>query len=126
MTESTEKIRERVLTLIESDFESDAAFERAMGLRAKTVSNWRLGRSASFMNILPMLCERLHLNAGEILDIPLSGESSELSEEEMELLNAYRRSNVLPKKMRRALKETLESTINMYIAASESKKRKQT
>ena len=124
MRESTKKIRERVLTLIESDFESDAAFERAMGLGPKTVSNWRLGRSSSFMNILPTLCERLEVNASEILDIPLSGESSELSEDEMELLTAYRRSNILPKKLRRALRENLEATINMYVTAAESKKRK--
>ena len=57
------------------------------------------------------------------MDIPIGSDSSELSEEETELLTLYRRSHVLPKKMRRALKETLESTINMYITAGESKKR---
>ena len=47
MTEATEKIRERVLALIDSEFESDASFERELGLSEKTVSNWRRGRSAS-------------------------------------------------------------------------------
>ena len=37
--ENTEKIREHVLQLIDSEFESDAAFERAMGLSEKTVNN---------------------------------------------------------------------------------------
>lgn len=123
MNSSTERIRERVLSLIDSEFESDAAFEREMELSEKTVSNWRRGRSASFMRILPALSSRFGVNAGELLDIPISGDSSELSEEELELLALYRKSHVLPKKMRRALKETLESTINMYIAAQDVGKR---
>ena len=126
MRESTESIRARVLALIESEYDSDAAFERSMSLRPKTVSNWRLGRSASFMTILPLLCERFGVNVGELLDIPLSGESSELSDEEVELLTLYRKTHVLPKKMRRALKDTLESTINMYITAGEGSRRKTT
>ena len=69
--DNTERIRERVLSLIESEYDSDAAFERAMGLSEKTVNNWRRGRSASFMKILPALSERFGVNVGELLDIPL-------------------------------------------------------
>ena len=36
-TENQENIRERILSLIDAEFESDAAFERAMGLADKTV-----------------------------------------------------------------------------------------
>ena len=124
MTEATEKIRERVLSLIDSEFESDASFERELGLSEKTVSNWRRGRSASFMRHLPELSELFGVNVGELLDIPLSADGDQLSEEEIALLTLYRKSHVLPKKMRRALTETLESTINMYIAAGESRKKK--
>ena len=124
MTEATEKIRERVLALIDSEFESDASFERELGLSEKTVSNWRRGRSASFMRHLPELSELFGVNVGELLDIPLSAEGDRLSEEEIALLTLYRKSHVLPKKMRRALTETLESTINMYIAAGESRKKR--
>ena len=124
MTEAAEKIRERVLALIDSEFESDASFERELGLSEKTVSNWRRGRSASFMRHLPELSELFCVNVGELLDIPLSADGDQLSEEERELLTLYRRSHVLPKKMRRALTETLESTINMYIAAGESRKKR--
>ena len=35
--ENTERIRERVISLIESEYESDAAFERALGLAE---NNW--------------------------------------------------------------------------------------
>ncbi|MBQ8303303.1 MAG: hypothetical protein IJX97_07185 [Clostridia bacterium] len=124
MNPSTEKIREHVLSLVDSEFESDAAFEREMNLSEKTVSNWRRGRSSSFMRMLPALSERFGVNVGELLDIPIGGESFELSDEERELLTLYRRSHSLPKKMRSALRETLESTINMYIAAAESGRKK--
>ena len=113
--ENTEKIRKRVLSLIESQFESDAAFERALSLKEKTVNNWRRGRSASFTKMLPSLSERFGVNVGELLDIPLKKDTSELSEEELHLLHLYRRSRVLPQRMRAALRETLESTINLYI-----------
>ena len=49
---NTENIRARVLSLIESGFESDAAFERALELPQKTVNNWRRGLSSSFMKNL--------------------------------------------------------------------------
>ena len=120
----TEDIRERVLLLISSEFESDAAFEREMGLAEKTVNTWRRGRSASFMTMLPELSERFGVNIGELLNIPLRHDSSELSEDEIALLRLYRRSRTMPEGMRTALRRTLESTIEMYIdSASELKTR---
>ena len=112
---NTEEIRERILTLIESEFESDAAFERALGIPDKTVNNWRRGRSASFMKMLPELSERFRVNVGELLALPLRRDTSELSEDEIHLLHLYRRSRTMPEKMRRALSETLAVTINLYI-----------
>ena len=55
--EDVKNVRERILSLIDSEFESDAAFERALGLPEKTVNNWRRGRSASYMKMLPRLSE---------------------------------------------------------------------
>lgn len=121
MKENTEKIRERVLSLIDSEFESDAAFERELELSEKTVNNWRRGRSSSFMQILPRLCELFGVNIGELLDIPIREDSSELSDEELELLILYRKTHALPKKQRLALKQTLESTINLYLSSHETK-----
>ncbi len=123
MKENTEKIRERVLSLIDSEFESDAAFEREMSLAEKTVNNWRRGRSSSFMRILPELSILFGVNIGELYDIPIREDSSELSEEELELLTLYRRAHILPKKHRLALKTTIEATINMYLASHETKPR---
>ena len=113
--ENTEKIRERILTLIDAEFESDAAFERAVGIPDKTVNNWRRGRSASFMRMLPTLSERFRVNVGELLNMPLRRDTSELSEEELHLLHLYRKSRTMPDKMRNALRETLEMTIELYI-----------
>jgi len=115
--ENSEKIREKIIGLIEYEFESDAAFERAMGLPTKTVNNWRRGRSASFMKMLPTLCDTFGTSPSELLDIPLSKEGGELSEDEVKLLNLYRRSKTLPSGLRLALAENLENTIKLYIAA---------
>lgn len=115
--QNTERIRARVLSLIEAEYESDAAFERAMGIPDKTVNNWRRGRSASFMKMLPELSERFRVNVGELMDMPLRRDTSELSEEELQLLHLYRRSRTMPEKMRHALRETLEKTITLYISS---------
>ena len=125
VNENSEKIRLRILSLIDTEFESDAAFERALGLRDKTVNNWRRGRSASYMKMLPILSERFSVNVGELLDIPLRKDTSELSEDELHLLHLYRRSRTMPPKMRAALRETMESLITLYIkSASELKSKK--
>lgn len=123
--ENNEKIRQRILSLIETEFDSDAAFERALGLKDKTVNNWRRGLSSSYMKMLPTLSERFSVNVGELLDIPLRKDTSELSEDELHLLHLYRRSRTMPPKMRAALRETMESLIALYIkSASEEKARK--
>lgn len=124
MREDIERIREHLLSLIDSEFPSDAAFEREMELAEKTVNNWRRGRSASFMRMLPRLSEVFGVTVGELMDIPISSDSSELSDDELELISLYRKTHTLPKKMRLALKDTLESTINMYLAAKEGRSRK--
>lgn len=123
--ENTEKnIRERVLSLIDSEFESDAAFERELGLAEKTVNNWRRGRSSSYMKMLPTLSEKFRVNVGELLDMPLRSDTSELSEEELHLLHLYRKSRTMPQKLRTALRETLENVINLYIKSSSELKTK--
>ena len=125
--ENSEKIRARILSLIDSEFESDAAFERRMGLADKTVNNWRRGKSSSYMRILPAISEVFRVNIGELLDMPLRKNTSELSEDELKLLSAYRSSASIPPRMRTALLETLESTISLYVrSASETKNEKRT
>jgi hypothetical protein len=69
------------------------------------------------MKMLPRLSEIFGVNVGELLDMPLVGDTSELSEDELGLLRAYRRSRTMPPKLRAALSETLESVINLYIIA---------
>ena len=117
--ERTESTRARILSLISSEFESDAAFERAMGLAPKTVNNWRRGLSASCMKMLPALSEKFRVNVGELLEIPLKRDTSELSEDELSLLLLYRRSRLLPPHLREALSKTLESVITLYIKSKD-------
>ena len=123
MMSDIEKIREHLLLLIDSEFESDAAFEREMELAEKTVNNWRRRRSSSFMRMLPRISDRFGVTVGELLDLPLRDDGGELSDDELELLTLYRRTHTLPKRMRIALKDTLESTINMYLAAKDGRGR---
>ena len=118
--DNTERIRARVLSLIEAGYESDAAFERATGLAEKTVNNWRRDRSASYMKMLPELAEKFGINITEMLDIPLRGDSSELSEDELHLLRLFRKSRGLSPKMRGALVKTIENTINLYLESLET------
>ncbi len=120
--ENQARTKEKVLSLIESEFESDAAFERVMGLAEKTVNNWRRDRSASYMKMLPELSEKFGVNITELLDMPLSGDSSELSDEEMHIVRLYRKTRHLPAAMRRALAKTLEATITLYVDSIKSSK----
>ena len=117
-----EKIREKVLSLIDTEFESDAAFERALGLADKTVNNWRRGRSSSFLRLLPVLSEKFGVTVGELLDVPLQKDAAELSDDEVRLLTAYRRSRAMSKELRGALRETLEQVISLYIKSSNEMK----
>ncbi len=110
----TEAVREKVLALIASTYDSDAAFERAAKIPDKTVNNWRRGRSASFMRMLPELSHLFGTGISELLSMPVGRDSSELSEDEMHLVHLYRKSRTIPKPLRAALRETLESTINLY------------
>lgn len=118
-----EETRERVIALIESEYESDAAFEREMELSAKTVNNWRRGRSSSFMKMLPLLAEKFEVSVGELLDLPISRDCSELSDDEAELLTLYRKSGVLSPKQRIALRDTLENVIKLYLTSAPDKKK---
>ena len=118
--EDGEHIRNRILELIDLHFESDAQFERRLGLKDKTVNNWRRGKSSSYMKILPELSEIFGINVGELLDMPLLKNSSELSEDEIKILSEYRRTRMLPKKSRDALTATLQSVINLYISSFET------
>lgn len=117
--------RDKILLLIESEFESDAAFEREVGLQSKTVNNWRRGRSSSYMKMLPRLADAFEVSVGELLDMPITHDSGDLSEDEIELLTLYRKSGVLSAKQRIALTKTLESVINLYLSSAPDKKKAQ-
>ena len=124
--ENTEKIREKIISLIESEYESDAAFERATGLGQKTVNNWRRGRSASFMGMLPALCEVFGISLSELMDMPVKGDGRDLSEDEIRLLGLYRKARILPGELRGALEENLENTIKLYLSAYKGMEGKKT
>jgi hypothetical protein len=75
------------------------------------------------MKMLPRLAEGFDVNVGELLDIPIHKDTSELSEDELELLTLYRKSGVLSARQRIALAKTLESVINLYINSAPEKRK---
>lgn len=115
---STAYTKDRILSLIESEYESDAAFEREMDLAPKTVNNWRRGRSSSFMKMLPRLAEDFDVSISELLDIPINKTSDDLSDDEIGLLSLYRKTAFLSPKQRAALSKTLTDLINLYLESS--------
>lgn len=118
--EKNEKTRERILALISDSFESDFAFERELGIPQKTVSNWRRGLSSSYMQRLPEIAERFNVSVSDLLDAPLRSDSSELSEDELRLLQSYRRTGALAPSRRAALCETLERVIELYLVDADA------
>lgn len=113
--ENQTKAREKVLSLIDSEFESDAAFERAMGLAEKTVNNWRRERSASYMKMLPELAEKFEVEVTELLDIPKKNDENTLTDDEQRLLTLYKNARTLPTEKKEALAKTLETVISLYL-----------
>ena len=123
----SEETRNKILSLIDSEFDSDADFERKMGLAPKTVNNWRRGKSASFMKMLPALAEGFEISISELLAMPIDKSCAELSSDEMTLLELYRKSSILSVRQRMCLMRSLEEIINLYLdsnAESSSRERK--
>ena len=107
-----ESVSKNLFHLIELHFSSDAAFERAAGLPAKTVSNWRRGRSATYMKMLPQLAAVLGVTSRELLadDAPLQEDNAE-----SRLWQSLRRANGLPHAETERLYRALETVIALAL-----------
>lgn len=105
---------ERIYAQIERVFGSDAAFERAANLPPKTVNNWRRGRSASYMKLLPELAELFGVPVKELMG---DAGADDLTAEEKSLLAMYREADALTAEERAALHETLRRTIDLYLGS---------
>ena len=56
-----------ILSLINNKFQSDTAFEQAMGLKPKTVDSWKRGNSKAYLKILPKLSSLLGVSTDYLL-----------------------------------------------------------
>lgn len=101
---------EVIVALIAGTYGSDAAFERAAGLPRKTVSNWRRGRSTSYMKCLPTLAERLGVEVGALLSADRA--QAGMTPEEQTLLDAFRTTRTLSREARAELLQTLLTIID--------------
>lgn len=104
-------IAERLFRLIDAAYPSDAAFERACGLPAKTVSNWRRGRSETYLKQLPALAQALGVSCQALIADTADGESTA----EGRLWHALSLSRSLPDDKRQALLDTLVSVIRLAV-----------
>ena len=75
------------------------------------------------MRMLPKLAEGFEVSVGELLAMPITRDTSELSDDEVELLSLYRKCAVLSPKQRISLCKTLESVINLYLESAPEKKK---
>ena len=57
------------------------------------------------------------MSLSQLMDVPLSEDNRDLSDDEIHLLRLYRRTRPMPTAMRKALAETLESTVKLYLDA---------
>lgn len=115
--ENVAQVGERIFSLIDAVYGSDAAFERAANLPPKTVNNWRRGRSSSYMKLLPEIATLLGIEASELLGTAGGEESAHLTSEEEEILAMFRAAGSLSEKERSALTETIRNTIGLYLAS---------
>ena len=92
MNGKNDRVRETVLALLSEHFGSDAAFERAAALPPKTVSNWRRGKSASYMRMLPQLAALLSVRIGDLLPSEEEGDYAETR-----LVRLWRMTAALPR-----------------------------
>ena len=81
--DSKEIARQRIVGWIESFYDSYKEFEEELELKPATVTDWKRGRSNTFMSMLPEIAEELgtttdyllghEKNAYEIMSIPIVG-----------------------------------------------------
>lgn len=113
--DAREEICRRICDAIKDRGFTYRAFEELMGWHEKTISNWRRGLSHSYMHYLPEIAQALGTTPMKLLEGILPHDHSLESEEEA-LLLLYRKSYGLPTHRRRALFETIESIIRLYLA----------
>lgn len=89
------------------------AFEKALGLPPKTVSNWRRGASHTYLAMLPQISRLLSTSTDWLL-----GNAEKAEEEwarEAECLHAlFVKAKKLPPHRREALYHTLEDVMKLY------------
>ncbi len=111
------QVGERIFAMIDAIYGNDAAFERAANLPPKTVNNWRRGRSASYMKLLPEIAALFEIPVNDILGVAGGENTPALSPEEEEILAMYRAAGDLSEAERSALTATIRNTIGLYLSA---------
>ena len=107
----TTPIADRLLAVIAERYGTDTAFERAAHLPAKTVSNWRHGRSESYMKQLPALAKLLEVEVSALV----AAQQTDPQERMRYLRTLLRKTERLPVRARLALTESLIQQVSLYL-----------
>ena len=111
--DATGQVCMRICQAVQNAKMTYAAFERALGVPPKTVSNWRRGASHSYLSMLPQISQLLSTTPDVLL-----GNLEKAEEEwarEAECLHAlFVKAKKLPPHRREALYHTLEDVMKLY------------
>lgn len=108
------QVCDRICEGIKSRKMSYAAFERALSLPPKTLSNWRRGISHGYLTMLPQIAKLLDTTP-DILLGEADNENREWQKEADQLRALYVKARNLPHHRRHALFQTLRQVMELYI-----------
>jgi len=106
----------KILSLLSEQQSPDTELERALGLSAKTVSNWRRGISHSYLRRLPEIAAFLGVSPSVLEGTDGDGETAPtLTADELALLSRYREACRSSPARRRALFEALDRVLVLFL-----------
>ena len=108
-------ILEKILSLLSDEQCPDTELERALGLSAKTVSNWRRGISHSYMRRLPEIAAFFGVAQSALDGSKGESDMAALSADETALLSRYREACRAVPARRRALFEALDRVLVLFL-----------
>ena len=107
-----EAVLAHLLMLLTESGKTDRELEAALKLKPKTVSNWRRGLSHGYMRILPEIADFLAISP-VLLWEGHSAEPKHVSNEEWELITAYRTLSNADASKRRAVRDMFRKIVQL-------------
>ncbi len=90
----------RILELSKNYYQSDADFEKALGVKPKTIFNWKRETSKTYYQMLPLICRLLKASSDYLLGINTNLDKKaqpELTNDKQALIDFYDKLSELNK-----------------------------